>query len=535
MSCCLSPESYLHAVLQEELAYEVLRESLPELLYHDRDAVLLASQAYAMAMQHPNGILSPSAAPPFSPTSYASSAPSPSELGVIAPNAEGAFDLSEAEPEFSSSNNGRPPEDVSEGAAMPGFLAIPSSHSDPEMATNSREPFSQDQDNRNAVVVGADQLVRIGGESLSAGNEQCARPNEGRPSSDEAKGSLVGNSEWPLSAAQKEQILTVGGTSSPMEQKSEHECPEIIDLQDVPRDESCESEAQQVEEEVEVQEALDTEKEKEYLDEAFEIEDETEFAAVPDDIEACDALSGHPSLLASSCAQQLSDPIDVFSQPSSQGETDAEINMPIRNNHRITKNATDTEDEPTDAAAVHRHFARQELGARSIAPHKWQKSSGKAKKRCLSASVAQHAGEDSVDPQTAKNDVEAATGFLLPFLVASSVDAPRAVRVAARLRSAKVHNATDLLKMKPSSLREAGLRVAEIKQLLQSAQIAVESTQAKLQKPHQRTVRQSKSAPKGTRRVEDGLKPRKDPTLWAQERRARVLSAKRRRQLRLTE
>lgn len=180
--------------------------------------------------------------------------------------------------------------------------------------------------------------------------------------------------------------------------------------------------------------------------------------------------------------------------------------------------------------------------------------------------VALEAGECPVRAATRQRSESAAdaneSGFLLPFLVASGVHAPRAVRVAARLRHARVNDVQRLVDMKPSAYRKAGLRVAETKQIVEHAKVALGAAKpdkagvrlpkiAKKKRsssPKKAATRRAAAAPDKTAAIyaarrkmnheqqqHDVIKPRKDPTAWATERRARLLSAKRRRQLRQTE
>ncbi|KAK7237825.1 hypothetical protein SO694_00022127 [Aureococcus anophagefferens] len=123
-------------------------------------------------------------------------------------------------------------------------------------------------------------------------------------------------------------------------------------------------------------------------------------------------------------------------------------------------------------------------------------------------------------------------GFLLAFLVASGVDAPRAVRAAARLRDA---NCGDL------ALHAAGLRSHEIRQLLRSAKLARSalrsSPRKRLPKIRDKNLRSKSAQDQATSSAYGGrgVKPSIDPTSWAKKRKEQVLSAERRRKIRQTE
>lgn len=128
--------------------------------------------------------------------------------------------------------------------------------------------------------------------------------------------------------------------------------------------------------------------------------------------------------------------------------------------------------------------------------------------------------------KTAAADKE--VGFLLSFLVASGVDVARAIRVAARLRSVNVCGPTQLARMKKSSLREMGLRVVEVSKIIKTSRVV--ATEEDVRLPRVRNPRRS-----GKQKRVGSQKPRMDPTTWAKERRARILSARRRQKIRLTE
>ncbi|KAH8053838.1 hypothetical protein JL722_9318 [Aureococcus anophagefferens] len=127
---------------------------------------------------------------------------------------------------------------------------------------------------------------------------------------------------------------------------------------------------------------------------------------------------------------------------------------------------------------------------------------------------------------------DAARGFLLAFLVASGVDAPRAVRAAARLRDA---NCGD------TALHAAGLRSHEIRQLLRSAKLARSalrsSPRKRLPKIRDKNLRSKSAQDQATSSAYGGrgVKPSIDPTSWAKKRKEQVLSAERRRKIRQTE
>ena len=149
------------------------------------------------------------------------------------------------------------------------------------------------------------------------------------------------------------------------------------------------------------------------------------------------------------------------------------------------------------------------------------------------------ASNNTAETQEEAPEADDDSGFLLPFLVASGVDAPRAVRVAARLMSDRCRNARDLLDMK--ALRSTGLRLTEIKHLRHAARLAVDAPKAtlpvdapKATLPHIAPNATPRSDHPAWRRYRH-IKPRTDPMTWAKDRSARILSAKRRRELRLTE
>jgi hypothetical protein len=149
--------------------------------------------------------------------------------------------------------------------------------------------------------------------------------------------------------------------------------------------------------------------------------------------------------------------------------------------------------------------------------------------------------DGGADRRAGADDDGAADGFLLAFLVAGGVDAPRAVRAAARLR---LHGACGdtraFANIDDKTLRGAGLRPHEIRALLRAAKLARSALRGsptrKLPRVGAKHLR-SKSAQEAdpTLAYGRGVKPRIDATAWAKKRRELVLSAERRRKLRQTE
>ena len=124
--------------------------------------------------------------------------------------------------------------------------------------------------------------------------------------------------------------------------------------------------------------------------------------------------------------------------------------------------------------------------------------------------------------ETGEEEDEANDGFLLAFLVAGGVDAPRAVRAAGRLRLRGSYASSQAFATIPAAtLQQAGLRAHEIRATLRAAKATMRS--------------------KSTTEAEfaEALKPRRaprvDPNSWAHRRRAQIRSAERRRRLRQTE
>ena len=128
----------------------------------------------------------------------------------------------------------------------------------------------------------------------------------------------------------------------------------------------------------------------------------------------------------------------------------------------------------------------------------------------------------AVEKQENVEEDEANDGFLLAFLVAGGVDAPRAVRAAGRLRLRGSYASSQAFATIPAAtLQQAGLRAHEIRATLRAAKATMRS--------------------KSTTEAEfaEALKPRRaprvDPNSWAHRRRAQIRSAERRRRLRQTE
>ena len=156
----------------------------------------------------------------------------------------------------------------------------------------------------------------------------------------------------------------------------------------------------------------------------------------------------------------------------------------------------------------------------------------------MSAATTTDARVDDIDDDDDDDDAEEeepeGDGFLLAFLVASGVDAPRAVRAAARLRPRGSYADSAAFAAVPqATLQQAGLRQHEIRAVLRAARLA---RQALKTKPRERLrPLRSKSAHDAAKKGRHGFRPQIDPTAWANKRRALVRSAERRRRLRQTE
>jgi hypothetical protein len=186
---------------------------------------------------------------------------------------------------------------------------------------------------------------------------------------------------------------------------------------------------------------------------------------------------------------------------------------------------------------------------RDAAEKRGDDSASPAKRRSRGSSP-----RSAVDVEQSASDLSAATtdggaraasadddvrdGFLLAFLVASGVDAPRAVRAAARLRDANCGDLASFAAISSATLHTAGLRSHEIRQLLRSAKLARSalrsSPRKRLPKIRDKNLR-SKSAQDQASAYGRGVKPSIDPTSWAKKRKEQVLSAERRRKIRQTE
>ena len=138
----------------------------------------------------------------------------------------------------------------------------------------------------------------------------------------------------------------------------------------------------------------------------------------------------------------------------------------------------------------------------------------------------------------ADDDEEANDGFLLAFLVAGGVDAPRAVRAAGRLRLRGSYASSQAFATIPAAtLQQAGLRAHEIRATLRAARLARQALRAAPQRRAAKATMRSKSTTEAE--FAEALKPRRaprvDPNSWAHRRRAQIRSAERRRRLRQTE
>ena len=140
--------------------------------------------------------------------------------------------------------------------------------------------------------------------------------------------------------------------------------------------------------------------------------------------------------------------------------------------------------------------------------------------------------------ETGEEEDEANDGFLLAFLVAGGVDAPRAVRAAGRLRLRGSYASSQAFATIPAAtLQQAGLRAHEIRATLRAARLARQALRAAPQRRAAKATMRSKSTTEAE--FAEALKPRRaprvDPNSWAHRRRAQIRSAERRRRLRQTE
>ena len=187
---------------------------------------------------------------------------------------------------------------------------------------------------------------------------------------------------------------------------------------------------------------------------------------------------------------------------------------------------------------------------RDAAEKRGDDSASPAKRRSRGSSP-----RSAVDVEQSASDLSAATtdggaraasadddvrdGFLLAFLVASGVDAPRAVRAAARLRDANCGSTASFAAISSATLHAAGLRSHEIRQLLRSAKLARSalrsSPRKRLPKIRDKNLRSKSAQDQASSAYGRGVKPSIDPTSWAKKRKEQVLSAERRRKIRQTE
>ena len=160
------------------------------------------------------------------------------------------------------------------------------------------------------------------------------------------------------------------------------------------------------------------------------------------------------------------------------------------------------------------------------------------RRRKKAASRRRHEEEVHAEEEENADDEDASDGFLLAFLVAGGVDAPRAVRAAARLRLRGSYASSQAFATIPAAtLQQAGLRAHEIRATLRAARLARQALRAAPQR--RAKVKMSQSTGDADVSFADALKPRRaprvDPNSWAHRRRALIRSAERRRRLRQTE
>lgn len=514
----------------------------------------------------------------ISPTSYASStsAPSPSEQelsatpsGALAPDANGTFDLSDAH----SYNDRRIRQNVIESTTYrAGDLRQVNSFSERESQVLSAslptvaklKPTVEDiLDNASVPTISADRLIleashdvgnhgtqeasfhQLRGTNQSF-NDKIHRDHSGHrnvcnnniaPNSQKKFLLSVDQCALDTSAAQQKHAFQADEWRHIDHYNEYDECPEIMTYGTLGPDsfEATQAEAVPVDDD-NVTVARDYD--KDYLDEAFEVEEEAECRGIENSQGSCETRTRAISSSVSSSPRHTST-ADVHTNTKQRAAGDCpglnSVSAPGRDtaNHASPRN-------DTAGVANARACAMRMQDKRPVPPKPRDAKEGKgklprlrkktkAKQRCTSAP------NTKTVPKSARTlvveDEKETNGFLCPFLIASGINAPRAVRMTAQLKSANVHNPQQLIRMKSSLCERCGLSMAEGRKLLEFARVAVKSTSTKTNLPKIRgesTVRQSKSA-------QDELKPRKDPTTWAKERRARILSAKRRRELRLTE
>lgn len=508
----------------------------------------------------------------ISPTSYVSStsAPSPSEQelsatpsGALAPDANGTFDLSDAhsykdrllgqnaiESTIYQAGDLHQVNPFSERQSQVLSVSLPT-------IEKSKPTLENTHDSPSGSAVSADRLILEAPDDLSNRDDQGVSLHKACGTNRSFKdkihldrfghhiecNGIAKNSqkEFPRSvgqcalntlAAQQNQGCQSDGWQLNDYHNVCDECPEIF-KQSTPESECFEgsqTEAVPVEDD---NVTVVRDYEKDYLDEAFEVEEEAECRSVENGQDNCcapaktTATPGQSSTAGASTntKQCAADVCPKLISVSASGRDI--VNHPsTRNDIASVNNALACEKLRYDKKSVppKSRDAKEEKGK---LPRLRRKT--KAKQRCTSAPNTK-AVPKSARPHIVENEHET-QGFLCPFLIASGIDAPRAARMTAQLKSANVHNPQQLMRMKSSLCERCGLRMAEVRKLLEFARVAITSTSTKTNLPKVRgeaAVRLSKSA-------QDEVKPRKDPTTWAKERRARILSAKRRRELRLTE
>jgi len=202
--------------------------------------------------------------------------------------------------------------------------------------------------------------------------------------------------------------------------------------------------------------------------------------------------------------------------------------------------APDDAQPPLEAASPVRKESKSRLGVLEARLAALEAGRG-PRRRKKAASRRRHEEEVHVDEGHAEekaDDEDASDGFLLAFLVAGGVDAPRAVRAAARLRLRGSYASSQAFATIPAAtLQQAGLRAHEIRATLRAARLARQALRAAPQR--RAKVKMSQSTGDADASFADALKPRRaprvDPNSWAHRRRALIRSAERRRRLRQTE
>ena len=127
--------------------------------------------------------------------------------------------------------------------------------------------------------------------------------------------------------------------------------------------------------------------------------------------------------------------------------------------------------------------------------------------------------------ETGEEEDEANDGFLLAFLVAGGVDAPRAVRAAGRLRLRGSYASSQAFATIPAAtLQQAGLRAHEIRATLRAARLARRPCGPRRSGARQRPRcdRSRPPRPSSQKRLKPRRAPRVDPNSWAHRRRAQI-------------